>query len=112
MATVSAHQHGFLPGTWPFNLVENTLAYTSSQVLEEAAPIVLVFHDHDGEWQFLHGAVQETDECKIICIGCAYEIDRSIGILADLPPGTMVYRDSTDAPWQSESYTDEDPVEV
>jgi hypothetical protein len=36
----------------------------------------------------------------------------SIGILADLPPGTMVYRDSTDAPWQSESYTDEDPVEV
>ena len=112
MATVAAHQHTFLPGAWPFDLPENTLAYTSSRVLEEAAPIVLVFHDHDGEWQFLHGEAGDSDECKIICMGCAYELDPSIGILADLPAGTMAYRDSTEDSWQSEPYASENVVEV
>ena len=110
MATVSTHRHNFLPDAWPFRVSENTLAYTSSRVLEEAAPIVLVFHDHDGDWQFLHGEVGEADECKLICMGCVYDLDNSVGILADLPPGTIAYRDSVADPWQSEPYADDDAV--
>ncbi len=112
MATVSAHQHNFLPSTWPFELAETTLAYTSNQVIEDAAPIVLAFHDHDGEWQFLHGQVGEADECKIICMGCVYDLDPSIGILSDLPPGTMAYRDSKEGSWHSEPYANDESIEV
>jgi hypothetical protein len=111
MATVSCHQHNFLPGSWPFEESENTLAYTSLLVLS-GSPILLVFHDHDGEWQFLHGEVTEEDECKIICIGCAFSQDSSIGILADLEPGWMAYRDTVHLPWQSEPYDRNTSIEV
>ena len=111
MATVSDHQHNFLPDAWPFADPDNTLAYTSPQILD-GAPVLVVFHDHDGEWQFLHGEVTDQDECKIICMGCAYSHDKSIGVLSDLQPGWMAYRDSADMPWQSEPYTSENSVEV
>ena len=111
MATASEHQHNFLPCSWPFKEPDCTVAYTSDRVMA-GEPIVLAFHDHDGEWQFLHGEVGESDECKIICMGCVYELDNTIGILADLPAGYMAYRDSPNAHWQSEPYSDDESVGV
>ena len=64
----------------------------------------MVFHDHDGEWQFLHGPVTEDDECKVICLGCIFECDETVGILAEMPSGWMAYRDSIGDAWQSEPY--------
>ncbi len=86
--------------------------FTSAQVIDGNAPFLVVFHDHEGEWQFLHGEVGEDDECKIICLGCAYSRDQSIGILSDLPAGWMAYRDSVNESWQSEPYDSENSVEV
>ena len=77
----------------------------------DGAPVLLVFHDHDGEWQFLHGATTEQDECRVVCLGCAYEHDNAIGILATLPNGWMAHRDSVDGPWHSEPYEDSDSDE-
>jgi len=107
MNTVEEHPHSFLPGAWPFKEPINTLAYTSARVLSEKYPVLLVFHDHDGEWQFLHGEVGADDECKIICLGCAYELDDTVGILADMPSGWMAFRDAIDRPWQCEPYEDD-----
>ena len=104
MESVEEHRHSFLPGNWPFAEPTNTLSYTSASVLGGQFPILLVFHDHDGEWQFLHGEVEEQHECKIICLGCIYERDSSIGSLSDLPAGWMAFRDSVGASWQREPY--------
>jgi hypothetical protein len=112
MATVSAHHNIILPTTWPFQESEHTLSYTSQQVMDGDAPVLLVFHDHEGEWQFLHGEVGEADVCKIICLGCAYSHDQTIGMLSSLPLGWMAYRDSINGPWQSEPYGDDSSVEV
>jgi hypothetical protein len=111
MATVQEHPHSFSPGAWPFTEPVNTLAYTSARVLHDGHRVLLVFHDHDGEWQFLHGEVDEQDECKIICLGCAYERDNAVGILSDLPIGWKAYRESVDSPWQCEPYEDSDADE-
>ena len=108
MGTVADHPHSFLPGSWPFADPINTLAYTSTQVLD-GHPILLVFHDHEGEWQFL--ADKEDEECKIICLGCAFEREGAIAILADMPAGWLAYRDSPSDPWQSEPYEDSDADE-
>jgi hypothetical protein len=111
MATVQDHPHSFPPDSWPFSEPVNTLAYASMQVLRDGYPVLLVFHDHDGEWQFLHGAVNEQDEGDIVCLGCAYERDNTLGILADLPIGSKAYRESTESSWQCEPYEDSDADE-
>lgn len=88
----------------------NALAYTSTSVLRDGYPILVVFHDHEGDWQFLHGEVSADDECKIICLGCTFARDSSVGFLSDLPLGWKASLKSVNSPWQGEPYeaSDED----
>ncbi|BCT93657.1 hypothetical protein LYSHEL_26840 [Lysobacter helvus] len=108
METVEVHPLSFSSESWPFADPINTLAYASGQVLN-GSPILLVFHDHDGEWQFLTG--EDREECKIICLGCAFERDAALAGLAAMPIGWMAYRASIDKSWQCEPYEDSDGVE-
>jgi hypothetical protein len=103
METVEAHSHSFPPDAWPFADPINTAAFTSAQVLD-GLPILRVFHDHDGDWQFLGGV--DGEEGRIICLGCAYERDGAIASLADLPVGWMAYRESPGEAWHREPYED------
>jgi len=53
----------------------------------------------------------DLDDALIDCLGCAYQRDKSIGQLADLPPGWRAYRESADHPWvreEKEPEPDED----
>ena len=104
MDTVSPHPHSFSSGQWPFAEPENVAAFTSREVLSEGRPVLLVFHDHDGEWQFLHGPVGESDIPQVICLGCAYERDRTVGELAQMPSGTMASRAALGEVWEIEPY--------
>lgn len=108
MDTVAKHSHSFEPKAWPFREPDNLACFTSAQVLNDGHPILMVFHDHEGEWQFVHGSVGEHDECKIICLGCVFEHDESIALLAELPVGWCAYRDSVAAQWQTEPYGNSD----
>ena len=100
MKTVEKHAHNFDSSEWPFFELENTAAYTTSRALRDGEPILFVSHDHEGDWQFLCGDVTESEECMLICLGCAYERDKSVGMLADLPCGWQARRDSADSPWE------------
>jgi len=100
MSTVAAHPHSFSAEDWPFAEPENTLAYTTSRALVNGEPILLVSHDHEGDWQFLCGDVTNEEQGKIICLGCAYQRDNSVGALADLPSGWQARRESVDAAWE------------
>jgi hypothetical protein len=108
MGTVEPHEHGFPVGKWPFKEPINTVAFTSVKVAQEGAPVLLVFHDHDGEWQFLHGNVTDEDKCLLTCMGCAFERTPEIAILANLPSGWYAERTSLDANWVCEPYEDDD----
>jgi hypothetical protein len=103
MDTVEAHRHGFPEKDWPFMEPTNTVSFASAKLLS-GLPVLLVYHDHDGDWQFLHGQLEEEDECVIICMGCAFERSPTVGQLAQLPVGWKAYREGEDAPWVTEPY--------
>jgi len=107
METISNHVHKFEPKVWPFAEPSNAVAYTSQRVLKENHPVLLVSHDEDGDWQFLCGS-EDPGKCLIICLGCAFERDRTVGLVADLPVGWKAWRNSIDEPWHRELWVRED----
>ena len=97
---VSSHAHKFSKEEWPFRDAENTASFTTTCVVRENFPVLLVSHDEEGDWQFLCGTTNSSKDCLIVCLGCAFERDRSIGELADLPLGWQARRKSKDLPWE------------
>jgi hypothetical protein len=86
---------------WPFNDPPNVTCITTVKVLREGHPILLVTHDEeDGGWQFLCGTTNDPDDGLVIGLGCAYDLDESVGELADLPLGWRAWRDSREEAWQ------------
>jgi len=106
MDTVANHVHVFEPQEWPFTEPSNAVAFTNQRVLRENHPVLTVFHDHDGEWQFMCGS-EDPGECLIICLGCAYERDKTVGIVADLPSGWLAWRETVNDRWHREPYEQE-----
>ena len=99
MAVPETHTHRFDPSEWPFADPMNTTAFSTSRVFGDNFPILLVTHDVEGDWQILCGTTNDPADALVVCLGCAYERDRTIGALADLPRGWMAWRDTADAPW-------------
>jgi hypothetical protein len=92
--------HGFKPSEWPFQEPENASAYTTVFILDRKSPILGVLHDSDGSWQFLSGdAINEAD-VRAVCLGCIYELDKTIGELAELPVGWEAWRPNPQSPWE------------
>jgi hypothetical protein len=111
MDTVEPHSHLLEPGEWPFTEPENAAVFTTSRAVRGGEPILLVSHNHDGDWQFLCGDVTEADECMLVCLACAYIRDKSVGVLADLPAGWQARRDNVGLPWERYPVEDDDDDE-
>ena len=101
---MSNHKHDFSSSEWPFACPVNTPVFSSQRVVKEGHAILAVFHEDDGDWQFLHGEIDDDDEIAVICMGCAYEKDRSLEEIADLPLGWAATRASVGSPWQREPF--------
>ncbi len=97
-----SHPHSF--HSWPFNLPVETGVFTTRQVLEGVEPIREVYHDPDGDWQFLCGTTLDAADLKLVCLGCMVERDLTIGELADMPPSWCASRRSEGAEWIQEPY--------
>ena len=94
-----SHSHNF--ESWPFHDAVNTAVFTTRPVLE-GLPIVEVYHDHDGDWQFLCGTTIDEADIKLVCLGCMVERDASLADLAKMPLGWCAVRDSPDDDWVME----------
>lgn len=70
--------------------------------MEDGYPVLLVTHDEDGDWQVLCGTTNEPADGRVVCLGCLFQLDRSIGQLADLPRGWHAWRDFATSPWHRE----------
>jgi hypothetical protein len=100
---VMSHTHKFACAEWPFGEEPNVVAVTTVHVLESQLPIVLVTHDaDDGMWQILCGTTNDPKDGRVVCLGCMFESDPSIGELADLPLGWRATRDGPGEPWHRE----------
>lgn len=103
-----SHTHSFDPSEWPFEKSIDSTAYSTKYVVHHGYPILTVAHDREGDWQFLCGTTNDPDDMSIICLGCMYELDRSIGQFNDLPRGWIAWRDSEQDQWQREPMAEDD----
>ncbi len=82
-----------------FKDAENKAVFTCNHVLE-GKPILYATHDHDGDWQFLCGLDNHTEEnAKIISLKQVTELDSSVNDLYEMPKGIGATRDSDGAKW-------------
>src|SRR5690349_15886632 len=99
-----------MTSNWPFDDPPNVTTITTRQVLEEGYPILLVTHDEeDGCWQILCGTTIDPSEGRVVGLDCMYNLDPSIGELADLPLGWTAWRKDTASPWNREPNPDDKP---
>ena len=84
---------------WPFPDAPNCPAFTTIQILEHDAPILLVSHEPDGTWQFLPGTDVNRADMKVVWLSHFLGHDHSLAQLADLPRGWQAERDALDKLW-------------
>lgn len=106
MRTVKAHRHSFPDSEWPFSDPQNAAAFSTTKVFQENFPILLASHDVNGDWQFLCNTTLDPKNMFVACLGCAFERDKTIAELADLPRGWLATREHVGGPWIREELTD------
>lgn len=81
--------------------LESMAVITCDHVLNGESPILFAFHDLDGDWQFLCGGNNHTENnAKVISLGNALDIDASLNeLLNTMPIGTEAQRPAKDAKW-------------
>ena len=87
---------------FPFNENENTACFTCCHILDNNADICYVSHDQDdGSWQFMCGLDDHeiSDGC-IVSLKELFDLDNSIGQLANLPLGSYFDRFDKNSPWK------------
>jgi hypothetical protein len=74
------------------------------QIMEDDAPILLVTHDEeDHGWQFLDGSERlDPADARHVCLEHVVGTDPTLYEVADLPPGWIAWRQSSDDPWVRE----------
>ncbi|GAB5406361.1 MAG: hypothetical protein Aurels2KO_45920 [Aureliella sp.] len=86
---------------WKFDDPPNVATYTTTFVLD-GSPILRVYHDYDGEWQF-HGSLDQpatADVGQLVALETMVTRDNSLVELHDLPCGWRATRLAMDAPWR------------
>jgi len=85
---------------WKFHDQPNTACFTTSQVIK-GSPILRVYHDYDGDWQF-HGSPKSSahgNDAKLVSLQSIVDHDPSLSALYDLPYGWRAERKSLSSPW-------------
>ena len=85
---------------WPFHEGKNRLVATTRPVVERRQPVVLVTHDQQGDWQFLCGTTDRTEDQRKVGLETVVVSSPSVLELADLAVGWQAVRESPDRPWQ------------
>jgi hypothetical protein len=66
----------------------------------DGAVITSVFHEMDGDWQFLTGPAVSPDQAQLVHLSHVMSLDPTLDELRDLPMGYRAHRDAADQPWQ------------
>ena len=93
------HFHSFDEKDWPFDVPVRSPAYSTKNIVRNGYPILTIAHDHEGEWQFLCGTVDDPKDMSIVCLGCMYELHPFIMEFSELPRGHLAWRDSENDEW-------------
>ena len=87
---------------FPFNEQENVISFTCCHILDNNADICYASHDEDdGTWQFMCGLDEHTNsDGRIVSLKELFDLDNSIGQLANMPLGCYSVRVDKSSPWK------------
>lgn len=75
-------------------------AFTTKQVLE-GQPISYVFHNEEGDWQFMSDSKPNVKDARIVCLEDITKLDPSVNSLYFLPYGWTAWRNSPAEAWKT-----------
>ena len=96
-----------------FYEAKDLAVFTTKQFLE-GEPILFVYHNEDGDWQFHCSESPDLGEAAIVCLEQVLRRDPSLNSIYYLGYGKRAARKSIEADWEIEDVSDEDeemPVE-
>ncbi len=85
----------------------NLGVYTTKQVLD-GEPILYVYHNADGDWQFHSSIDPDINEAKLVCLSEIVKLDPSVNELYDLQYGWSAWRENIDSEWEYGEDQDEE----
>ncbi|WP_253775094.1 hypothetical protein [Goodfellowiella coeruleoviolacea] len=77
---------------------EEVGAFTTYHVLE-GAPVVRVYHDRDGDWQFMADVSTRVEDGRLVGINHLLELDPTLKGALSIPEGWYAYRESPTDEW-------------
>lgn len=85
--------------------MSNLAVITTKFVLENQSPIISVFRDEVGDWQFFgkENNISETD-ARIVSLNEILNLDKTIEQILTIGNGMQAYRESKDKDWQTRGY--------
>ncbi len=81
----------------------NQAVYTLKQIFQ-GAPILLVVHDEDGEWQFLTGEMVTEADMMLVSLADVLKRDASLKQVLDIPLGSSATRVKEGSSWVVERH--------
>ncbi|RFZ92343.1 DUF4262 domain-containing protein [Mucilaginibacter conchicola] len=81
--------------------------YTTSDALA-GAPVLYVYHNENGDWQFHTSLEPDINDGKLVCLKHLVEADPSLNSIYFLQYGWAASRADRDAEWEVEESPDED----
>jgi len=87
----------------------NLMVFTTWGVLRKEKPLLRVFHDNDGDWQFLPGTELDGEEPALVGLGEMVEFDPSVQTLLSLGFGKVAVRANVDSDWVIMEYPPTEP---
>jgi hypothetical protein len=83
----------------------NLGVYTTSQAFN-GDPILYVYHNENGDWQFHTSLEPDLGDAKLVCLEEITKLDPTINDLSHLQFGWWAWRDSKEGEWKYEEYPD------
>ncbi|WP_123905568.1 hypothetical protein [Chryseobacterium sp. ERMR1:04] len=85
--------------------MEDLAVISTKFVLEDNSPIISVFKDNEGDWQFFGKEKDITEEdARVISLGEVLKIDQSIKDILTLNNGSHAWREAVGEEWKIEKY--------
>ncbi|MGY1781339.1 hypothetical protein [Geodermatophilus sp. SYSU D01036] len=86
---------------------DDPVVYAMREVFD-GVPVTRVFHDPDGDWQYLTDSEPVPEAAVLAHRSHLFELDPSLLELASMPSGTWAVRHAPGHPWTCGEITDED----
>jgi hypothetical protein len=77
---------------------EDQLVFVESDAFD-GVPIISVFHDEDGDWQFFTTLDPKPENARLVHPSHVLELDPALAEVTDMPLGTWAARHGRGQPW-------------